>query len=204
MTGTTQVALLIAGVGVAGTVGGVLLTSYLQRRTDRRAAHEPAVAAARLIKREIEQAVVTAETGLEDGVEAVSVATSAWDQHQAAIAGRLDQGELLVIERFYAVARTGVPTMIVMVGKQLALPAIHWLAEGKEHKVSERRMHTSLAPRNMDLPCECGHIFGHHGWRAVRRRVRIRHRHARYIDRGFECHRCSCPKFRGVGDLDYA
>jgi hypothetical protein len=190
---TTQIVLIGAGIGV-------LLNSYFQRRNDRRTAHELAVAAARLIKGEIQQAVVAAETALEAGEEGVSVSTSEWDTNKTAVSGRLSQGELFLVDRFYAVARSRKPRPIVRAGRQMALPTIHWLAEGKEGQ----RL-ASLVPRSIHLPCKCGHpVSAHANWRPVRRRVRVRHRSARYVHKGFECRQCGCTKFRGVGDLEYA
>jgi hypothetical protein len=203
MTGTTQVALLVAGIGVAGAVGGVLLNAHLQRRNARRAAHESAVAAARVIKREIEAAVGAAETALEHGAASVSVRTSAWEQNQTAVATRLAEEEHLVVERFYAVAATGEAALIVMVGNQLAIPAITWLAEGNKNVLSKRKIDTVLSPRNIELPCECGHAFNAHNMCTVRRWIRVRRRDARFKDKRLDCLECDCKKFRGVGDLDY-
>jgi hypothetical protein len=66
-------------------------------------------------------------------------------------------------------------------GLFLCLP-IRRLARGESNAIKPRKTEISLAPANMDLPCRCGHIFGHHGWRAVRRRVRLRRRHAKFKD----------------------
>lgn len=107
-----------------------------------------------------------------------------------------------MLERYYAgVKLVAVP--MVLATNPLALQAISWLAEGKSNVTGPRRTERSLAPANMDLRCECGHVFGHHVWRSVRRRIRLRHRDARYRDVGFECTRCSCLKFKGVGSLNY-
>jgi len=188
---------------VAGLVGVAPLNSWLQRRNARRAAHEPAVGAARLIKREIEHAVGSAETAMEEGVQSVQVSTSAWEQNQTAVAARLAEAELMAVEGFYAVARTGEAALIALVGNQLALPSITWLAEGKENVLSDRKIDTVLSPRNIELPCECGHPFNAHTLRTVRRWIRVRRRDARFKDKRLKCLECGCEKFRGVGDLDY-
>jgi hypothetical protein len=168
----------------------------------RRAAHEPAVAAARLIQREVEVIHSTAHSALAEGLDDVSLPSSEWDAHKAAAAARLSRAELLVLHSFYrplnARAVPAIPALY-----STAIQAISWLAHGESHTVKPRQTETSLAPMNMDLPCECGHIFGHHGWRAVRRHIRLVHRHARYKDVGFECKRCDCRKFQGVGRLHY-
>lgn len=202
MTGTTEVALIVVGIGaVATAIGAPLANARLQRRNARRAAHEPAVAAARLIERELDAIRNMAEWALEHGEE-VELPTAAWNEHKVAVAGRLAREEVMVLERYYAIVAHG-PSAGVMALHSLASDAIRWLAIGERHQVKPRKIERSLAPQNMDLPCECGHIFGHHGWRAVRRRIRIRHFGAKYIDRSFECKRCDCTKFRGMGKLRY-
>lgn len=202
MSGTTQVALAAVALTFVGAVIVALLTARLQRRNTRRAAHEPAVGAARLIKREIDQIKADASTLLEEGREEGTFPTSAWDQHKAEVANRLSEEELLVLDRFYAVARGGSAAAVVAL-HSMASQAVSWLAAGKSNVIKPRKAESSLAPMNMDLPCQCGHIFGEHGWRAVRRRVRVRNRHAKFKDVGFECKRCSCRRFRGVGRLHY-
>lgn len=203
MSGTTQVALAAVVLTFVGAVIVALLNARFQRQNARRAAHEPAVTAARLIKREMDQINAEAHTRLEEGHPSGEFPTAAWDQHKAAAASRLSEEELLVLDRFYAVVRGGSAAGVAAL-HSLASQAITWLARGESNVIKPRKTETSLAPRNMDLPCRCGHIFGHHGWRAVRRRVRLRKRHAKFKDVGFECKRCTCEKFRGVGRLDYA
>ena len=202
MSGTTQVALAVVALTFVGAVVVAVLTARLQGRNARRAAHEPAVGAARLIKREIDQINADAHGLLERGQHDGDFRTAEWDQNRAAVASRLSQEELLVVDRFYAVARGGSADGVALV-HSTASQAISWLAVGTSNVLKPRKTETSLAPANMDLFCECGHIFGHHGWRAVRRRVRLRHRHAKYKDVGFECKRCDCQRFRGVGRLRY-
>lgn len=143
-----------------------------------------------------------AENALEQGLEGMTFSTSEWDQHKLAVSSRLSESELLVLDRYYAVARGGSIAGVLAL-YSLASQAIAWLAKGEHNVVKPRKTETSLAPANMDLPCRCGHIFGHHGWRAVRRRFRVTRRHAKYKDVGFECHRCDCPKFQGTGRLQY-
>lgn len=167
-----------------------------------RAAHGPAVAAARLINREMEQNYVHAQTAFEAGHDEASFSTAAWDEHKAAVSGHLTEEELLVLDRYYALVKLG-PTSGVLALYSTASQAIVWLARGSQNVTKPRKTETSLAPANMNLPCQCGHNFAHHGWRAVRRRVRIRNRHAKFKDVGFECKQCDCVRFRGVGRLDY-
>lgn len=202
MSGTTQTALIVAGIGLVGTAAAVpVVNAWLQRRNARRAAHEPAVGAARLIKREMEQIHSEAQRAFEAD-RVTSFSSSEWDQHKVAVASRLSQEELLVLDRFYATVKAGAVTAILAL-YSTASQAISWLARGESNAIKPRKTEISLAPANMDLPCRCGHIFGHHGWRAVRRRVRLRRRHAKFKDVGFECKRCDCRRFRGVGRLQY-
>lgn len=202
MSGTTQLALVVVALTFGGALIVALLTARFQRRNARRAAHEPAVGAARLIKREMDQINADARALLEEGHADGDFPTAEWDQNKAAVASRLSEEELLVLDRFYAVARGGSAAGVAAL-HSTASQAVSWLARGKSNVVKPRKTEVSLAPANMDLPCRCGHIFGHHGWRAVRRRVRLRHRHAKFKDVGFECKRCTCKRFRGVGRLDY-
>jgi len=78
-----------------------------------------------------------------------------------------------------------------------------WITRAEEY-LNDPTIPRVLAPRNMDLPCKCGHPFGAHRWHPVRRRIRIRLRDARYRDVAYECKACECEKFRGVGKLRYA
>jgi hypothetical protein len=202
----TEIALIAAGItvvgGVIAAVVGAVLTGKLDWRNSRRAAHEPAVAAARLIKREMETIYADATLALERGLEEAPLPHAEWDAHKAAAAARLTPEELMVLDTFYRVVRhgalPGIPALY-----STASQAINWLARGDVNTVKPRKTETSLAPMNMDLPCRCGHIFGDHGWRAEKRRIRFRHRHARYKDVGYECKGCDCKKFKGVGRLIY-
>jgi len=202
VTGTTA-ALVVAAIGVAVTaLVAPFVSARLQRRNARHAAHEPAVAAARLIQREMEAIHAAAERAQDQGLEHVSFPSSEWDKHKAAAAARLTPEELLVLDGFYQWVKVGaVPAIPVFF--PMASQAISWLVRGDVDSITPRRTETSLAPLDMDLPCRCGHPFGHHGWRATRRRVRFTRRDAKYKDVGFECHRCECRKFRGVGRLHY-
>lgn len=202
VSGTTQVAVLVAAIGVLGVVIAALISASTQRRNARRTAHATAVGPARLVKRELEQAYATAEDALGRGEESTELESAEWDVHKAVLASQLSQEELLVLERCYAGVKLGaVP--LVLATNPLALQAISWLAEGTTNVTRPRRTERSRAPANMDLRCECGHVFGHHVWRSVRRPVRVRHRDAEYRDVGFECTRCSCPRFKGVASLNY-
>jgi hypothetical protein len=203
VTGTTEVALVVAGVGLAGTVAAPFVNAWLQRRNARRAAHEPAVAAARVIQRELEVIHGEAEQAVEQGVDEIEFPTAAWDANHLAVAARLSPEEFLVLERYYNIVRHGSVAGVLTL-YNVAHPSISWLAEGKRNQVKPRRIDTSLAPRNMELPCVCGHSFGHHDWRAVRRRVRLTKRHAKFKDVGLDCKVCDCERFRGVGRLHYA
>jgi hypothetical protein len=150
----------------------------------------------------MEQAYVTAQDAFERGEDEVPLPSEEWDQHKASVASRITSAELLILDRYYAMVKLGVVSG-VLATHSLATQAIGWLARGDVNVTRPRKTESSLAPRNMDLPCECGHIFGHHGWRAVRRRLRLTRRYATFKDVGFECHRCDCQKFRGVGRLHY-
>ncbi len=203
MSAGALTALTIAGIAFVGTVvAAPLVNARLQRRNTRRAAHEPAVAAARLILREIETGLATAQRAAEAGVTSCPLPHAAWDQHQAAVAARLSQEELLVLDTYYKGLRSGVAPLVLLTYPTVS-SAIKWLADGDENAVKPRKTERSLAPANMDLACRCGHSFGHHGWRAVRRRVRLRRREAKYRDVGFECNACDCRRFRGVDRLKY-
>jgi hypothetical protein len=203
MSGTTQTALIVAGIGLAGTViAAPFVNAWLQRRNARRASHEPAAGAAKLILREMEQGYIEAQTAFERNVGTCPLPSSEWDAHKAAVATRLTSEELLVLDRYYAMVKLGAVSG-VLATHSLATQAIAWLARGDVNVTKPRTTESALAPLNMDLPCECGHIFGHHGWRAVRRRIRLTRRYAKFKDVGFECHRCDCQKFRGVGRLHY-
>jgi hypothetical protein len=193
---------IVAGIGVGGSFAAALLSGRLDWRNLRRAAHEPAVAAARLIKREMETAYADASTALEMGTEGIRFSHGEWDAHKAAVAGRLSQEELMVLDTFYRGVRTEAPALVTALFPT-AIQAINWLAQGESNTVKPRRTEVALAPVNMDLPCRCGHTFGHHGWRAERRRIRLRQRHAKYKDTGYDCKRCNCVKYRPVGRLLY-
>lgn len=78
-----------------------------------------------------------------------------------------------------------------------------WLVKGQDYAM-EGNIPQALPPVNMGAPCKCGHAFSAHVWRAVKRRIRIRQRHARYRDAGFECTICECQKFRGTSRLRYS
>jgi hypothetical protein len=203
VSGTTQVALLVAGIGLIGTViAAPFVNAWLQRRNAQRASHAPAAGAARLIQREMEQAYVTAQDASERGEDEVPLPSEEWDQHKAAVASRITSDELLVLDRYYALVKLGAVPGVLAV-HSMAMQAIAWLAKGDVNVTKPRKTEASLAPLNMDLPCKCGHIFGHDGWRAMPRRIRLTRRHAKFKDVGFECKRCDCEKFRGVGRLIY-
>lgn len=160
MSAATQTALIVAGIGFAGTmIAAPFVNAWLQRRNARRAAHEPAVGAARLIKREMEQIHSEAQTAFAQGRESDSFPSSEWDQHKAKVASRLSQEELLVLDRFYAIAKAGAAPAILAL-YSTASQAISWLARGETSVIKPRKTEISLAPVNMDVPCRCGHIFG--------------------------------------------
>jgi hypothetical protein len=203
MSGTTQIALIVAGIGLVGTViAAPFINAWLQMRNARRASHEPAVGAARLIQREMEHGHAIAQGAFEEGVAEMPLPSDEWDQHKAAAANRLTQAELLVLDSYYRAVKLGAVPFVLAVFPT-AVQAIGWLARGDINVTRPRTTETTLAPMNMDLPCKCGHSFGHHGWRAVRRRFRVTRLDAKFKDVGFECTRCDCQKFRGIGRLNY-
>jgi hypothetical protein len=107
MSGTTQIALIVAVIGLAGTVvAAPFVNAWLQRRNARRASHEPAAGAAKLILREMEQGYVEAQGAFERGVGTCPLPSSEWDAHKAVVATRLTSEELLVLDRYYSTVRS--------------------------------------------------------------------------------------------------
>jgi hypothetical protein len=192
----------VAGIAATfiATLIGVWLSARLGYRITRQAAHEPAVAAARMIVREME--VIRRRVDEARPNAHVEMPHAAWSEYRVAVAARLTRDELMVMDAFYDAVRADAWPLVGAL-YPTARQAINWLAEGRRNSVKPRKTHRSLAPSNMAARCRCGHTFSEHGWAARRRLIRFPRPGAAFKDKGFECKVCDCPKFRATEPLRY-
>lgn len=206
--------LIGATVGAMIAVFGAAVIRYL---LDRRGERDRIRGIARLLELELQDVQTTLERLGESGAPVVRLPRlncPAWEEHRDVFATELDNTALSALHYVFRwLDRPAKPVpgfgrifrspgvfmrtdelFILTQTTALALSAVGTVRSSGGKLIRRTGDRYAAAP-SLRAPCKCGHAFGEHQWKTVKRRLRAHHRHVKRVDRAGACNECGCEKF---------